>query len=665
MATWPRFQQPNSLTALRLGLWFSLLLGTAAVGNFGDQIIAEELFFTSVRFRGALYLGYGLLAALGVAALLSLTQLGGRMLRGLDSWQRALQRSLGGLAAVLFAGLLVVMPLVALGFYGRFMLDGYTRLFLFWVLAVLGATLLVAWRKSSWLSALPASLLAIASVYLAATFFLMVQTYPFSLEWSEISRYYQASFFFSEAVYGVKLPWPVTHPSRYMLQSLPFLIPGAELWVHRLWQAMLWVSMPLLTAWVLARRLQVAPAVPRLLFILWVFLFLMQGAVFYHLLPCVFLVLVGFDPKRLGRTLVFLALASIWAGLSRINWVPLPGALAALLYFVEVRPAARHSVLSLDYLWKLALYTIGGSLLALGAYALYIANSGNPPEQFSSSFTSALLWQRLWPNAAFPLGILPGILLVSAPLFALLALRLRQPGAGLGTWRWLGVSALLLIFFVGGLVVSVKIGGGTNLHNMDAYMVLLLVLTAALILGRYAPEQSVKLPALRVPAWLLAALLILPICFAVLSGGPLLRLAPPQEAEQWLLRVQTEAQRALDNGTHVLFISQRHLLTFDLIENVPLYRDYEKLFLMEMAISNNTAYLQRFAQLLDEQRFGLIVTDPLYLHLVDESQDTLAAENNDWVRNVSHPVLCAYDPILTLNNPSIQLLVPRYPKCDQ
>ena len=34
---------------------------------------------------------------------------------------------------------------------------------------------------------------------------------------------------------------------------------------------------------------------------------------------------------------------------------------------------------------------------------------------------------------------------------------------------------ILLIFFAGGIVVSVKIGGGSNLHNMDAFLVFLLV----------------------------------------------------------------------------------------------------------------------------------------------------------------------------------------------
>jgi hypothetical protein len=514
---------------------------------------------------------------------------------------------------------------------------------------------------------LPVSLLALASVYLAATFLNQAQDFPFSLEWSEVSRYYQASFYFSQQVYGVNLPLPITHPSRYLLQSLPFLISESPLWLHRLWQALLWVGMPLLTAWILARRLRLQPSYLRWGFVAWAFLFLMQGAVFYHLLPCVFLVLLGFDKDRPWRSFAFIALASAWAGISRINWVPLPGALAALMYLLEARPARGRSALSLGYLWQPVCYAIGGGLVALGAYALYIVSSGNPdPGQFGSPFVSALLWERLWPNSVFPLGILPGILLVSAPLFVVAVLLLRQKGASLGLWRSIGAAALLLLFFAGGLVVSVKIGGGTNLHNMDGYLVLLLVAASAFAFGSYAPEESRGTPlALIVYPVVLAALLVIPICFAVL-GGAALDLPERQETALVLSQIRSATDEAMAQGGEVLFISQRHLLTFHLVGNVPLVHEYEKLFLMEMAISHNAPYLSRFAKDIDEQRFTLIVTDPLFNNIVEVSQDPLAPENNAWVRTVGRPLLCAYFPIATFSNPAIQLLVPRYgDKCNQ
>jgi hypothetical protein len=163
----------------------------------------------------------------------------------------------------------------------------------------------------------------------------------------------------------------------------------------------------------------------------------------------------------------------------------------------------------------------------------------------------------------------------------------------------------------------------------------------------------------------LAALLIIPICFAVLSGAPL-SLPAQQEAADVLAQIQAAADKVMADGGEVLFISQRHLLTFHLVDNVPLVHEYEKLFLMEMAISHNRAYLGQFAEDVDRQRFALIITDPLFNNIVDVSQDPLAPENNAWVRNVGRPLLCAYEPIASFSNPAIQLLIPRYgSKCNQ
>jgi hypothetical protein len=653
------FQKPAALTFLRLSLSCLVIVAMLAARQLGSQLTEEGLLLTSLNFRVGYWVVLFVTAVLLVTFLWAWTKAGRTLLAILNKVQKFINQ-LGTVGLILFLLTLVFYPLALFGFYGKFLEATFVRLFVFLLTLILCTSWLASWRKSSWLAALPAAVLALAATYSAATFFNQVSTYPFSLEWSEISRYYQASFYFSDKIYGVHLPLPVTHPSRYLLQSIPFLITNSPLWLHRLWQALLWVSMPLVTAWALARRLKLGRL--QWLFIAWSFLFLMQGAVFYHLLPCVFIVLLGFDKDRAARSFLFVALASIWAGISRVNWIPLPGALAALLYFIEVQPA-RKNALSFNYLWQPALYTVGGSLIALGSYALYIANSGvSQADQFGSSFTSALLWNRLLPSGPFPPGILPGILLVSAPLLALIWLRMRPRAARLGAWRSAAIAAMLLIFFTGGLVVSVKIGGGTNLHNLDAYMVLLWVLAASLAFGAYQPEG--KLPArLAIPWPLLAGLLAVPILFAVFSGGPL-NLPNRALADDALSQIKQLTAEATANGGRVLFISQRHLLTFHMVE-VPLVRDYEKLFLMEMAISHNDEYLSKFWDLVDDQRFALIITDSLNTNINDESADTLAEENNAWVREVSKPVLCAYEPLVTFQDLGIQVLHPRERKCDQ
>ena len=74
-----------------------------------------------------------------------------------------------------------------------------------------------------------------------------------------------------------------------------------------------------------------------MLFTGWGFLYLLQVPVYFHLLVCVFLVLAGFVSKDPKIRLASVLLASAWAGISRINWFPLPGFLAAVLYILETR----------------------------------------------------------------------------------------------------------------------------------------------------------------------------------------------------------------------------------------------------------------------------------------------------------------------------------------
>ena len=61
----------------------------------------------------------------------------------------------------------------------------------------------------------------------------------------------------------------------------------------------------------------------------WAFCYLLIGPVYYHLLVAALLVLWGYDRRHPWRTTLVVLLASIWAGISRINWFPVPGMLAA------------------------------------------------------------------------------------------------------------------------------------------------------------------------------------------------------------------------------------------------------------------------------------------------------------------------------------------------
>ena len=108
----------------------------------------------------------------------------------------------------------------------------------------------------------------------------------------------------------------------------------------------------------------------------------------------------------------------------------------------------------------------------------------------------------------------------------------------------------------------------------------------------------------------------------------------------------------------VLFISERQLLTFRIIQNVKLIPDYEKVFLMEMVMSNNQPYLDEFHRKLANHEFSAIVSDSVSTKTQD-IRDPFWIENNLWVDKVVYPLLDYYEPVYSLQENTIVLLIPR------
>lgn len=539
------------------------------------------------------------------------------------------------------------------------------RLSLLWLVSIAGWILLkAAGRQEHDGLLLVFVLVTIAGIYRAGAHLAEVSDYPFTLNWSEASRYYYASLFFARQLYGQDLPPTVLHPSRYLLQAVPFLLPDSPIWLHRLWQALLWIGTTLLTSWMLVRRL--GPAFTRLAALAWAFLFLLLGPVYYHLQVAALLVLFFYRQDRLWLTTAGVLAGSLWAGISRVNWFPVPAMLAASLYLLESplggRPVWR-------YLLPPALWGLVGAGAAFAAQALYALISGNPTEQFASSFSSDLLWYRLLPNPTYPLGVLLSAVLLCLPLFLLLYDSVQGNWRRLHWVRWTGIGAMLSALLAGGLVVSTKIGGGSNLHNLDAFFTVLLVVLVYLFFGLQAEDQPSQPGPEPIPdghvqnrraLWrplLLGVLLFITLRLTLAYGAPLKTLTP-DETKLALERIHRAVQDAVSDGGKVLFIAERQLLTFRTLTGVELVPDYERVFLMEMAMANNTSYLQRFHQELSEQRFALIISEPLFQRYKGR-QESFGEENDAWVRNVSEPVLCYYEMSRTLRSVPLQMLVPR------
>jgi hypothetical protein len=223
-------------------------------------------------------------------------------------------------------------------------------------------------------------------------------------------------------------------------------------------------------------------------------------------------------------------------------------------------------------------------------------------------------------------------------------------------WHHVFLWGSMAVLGVGGMLVSLKIGGGSNLHNLDAYLVLLLLVGTSLLLQASPPP--VRIDGLSIPAFRTSALLVgVPVVFALAASGPWMR-RDVSQIDRSLAVIRDLAQETARSGKAVLFISQRQLLTFSQISGVPVVPEYETVTLMEMAMAGNRAYLDEFHDRLRKHAFGLIVVDPLTTVLQGRDHN-FGEENDAWVREVSEPILCWYEPIQTLRAPRVELLVPR------
>ncbi|MFO7585785.1 MAG: hypothetical protein R6W69_13750, partial [Anaerolineales bacterium] len=119
------------------------------------------------------------------------------------------------------------------------------------------------------------------------------------------------------------------------------------------------------------------------------------------------------------------------------------------------------------------------------------------------------------------------------------------------------------------------------------------------------------------------------------------------------LKTQVEAAEG-----PVLFINQRHLLTFGNI-NVPLVPDYETVTLMETAMSNNQQVLEQFYDDLRENRYAMIISGRQNLLL--KTEGAFIEEDNTWKTRISPYILCYYESADTIEPTQgrIEIYVPR------
>lgn len=649
--------------------WQSVCLSVAfltagAAVQIGRNAAAYNIRVFRTLFSGWVPLFVVLFAIVGGALLLlvlSWTPAGTRLGRwlGVVESARSPWRIAGAAGFVL---LLPVLPLIVVQpFFARFLDGAWTRLAILLWLSLAGMFVLKLGRGSlSWIKALGAAALGLAIFHNAVVNFAAVGNFPFSQAWSDVSRYYGASLFMAERIYGATVPQAVLHPAYHLMLVPPFLLGNAPIWVHRLWQVLLQVGLTAVLAALYLRRFGIRRPAQNWLAAGWAFLFLMQGPIQSHLLVCAIIVVAGAAPSRFWRTTVVVLLASIWAGLCRINWFPVPGMLAAVVYLHETpleappRPAR--------YLWRPALWLLLGTAAAFASNLLFMRWSGNGNSgNFVSSLNSDLLWYRLLPNSSYAPGILPEILLASLPMILLIVSALRLARGAFHPLRLTLLFAGLAVLFAGGLVVSSKIGGGHGLHNLDAYLVMLMLVSAYQCTGRAVPERG-RVQALGPGAVGLVVLAIaIPAWFSI-KHTPKPTSWDTAHAAQLIQEIKSLAEAAVSRGGEVLFLSERQLIAFYDIQ-VPLVPEYEQDFLMEMVMSHSRPYLDRFQADLRARRFDLIVAFPQGDRFAGSGQP-FSEENNYWVTEVSVPLLCNYEWVIASQEFQLASYVPRDEPCE-
>ncbi|MDH5506396.1 MAG: hypothetical protein OEZ02_04180, partial [Anaerolineae bacterium] len=273
----------------------------------------------------------------------------------------------------------------------------------------------------------------------------------------------------------------------------------------------------------------------------------------------------------------------------------------------------------------------------------------------TETFKQPLLWDRLLPNPTFLPGVLLGLLWAVLPVFVVL-FWLRKQGAWRMNAMQLSAAGVILLAFLGvGLTASVKIGGGGDLHNMDIFLVTILMLVASawpeIIEKIRHGKQSIN------SKLLVYFMLVMPLFYTVYWSGSVLVLATPAETAAAIRVIQKHASAAQSYG-QVLFLDQRQLLTFGYVQDIIMVSDYEKKKLIDKAMSANAEYFSPFYSALANHRFSLIVSERIFLSPGDPN-GPFAEENDAWMQWVAIPLLEYYQPLVTLKAVGIQLLVPR------
>ncbi|NMC29303.1 MAG: hypothetical protein GYA45_04445 [Pelolinea sp.] len=509
----------------------------------------------------------------------------------------------------------------------------------------------------------PSLIFTVSCILLCSRLRLIVD-YPFSLSWSEGNRFWDYSLLFWKDHYTVakgSTAAAFLDLGRQSFWGLAFLNQNLTIAGMRAWNAILYFIPPLTLGFLLFKKKKIKlPTL--LLYALGTYAFLNEGPIYAPLILCTILVFLAGEVKIFPFALVLIVCAGYVANMTRFTWIIAPVVWSFLLiYFREKNsPPLQRNLKS--YLAALS-GLVGGIILPnfiSPPTSSIILKENSSSDIFNSARTifesQDLLWYRLFPSKTFPLGILPALFLIVAPLLILLIIYLKKEKVQLEKAERFYLTASLVGFFVVGAVVSVKIGGGSNLHNMDMFLLTLFIIIGIFWKNGLAEWFETEIKTTNWASILVLFLLVYQNVQYIKSAMPI---SLPSDAvvENALDSIQSSVDEFKKNGD-VLFIDQRQLLTFGEIKNVDLVGEYEKKLLMNEALSNDQDYFNSFYQDLRSQRFALIINEPTRV-VYQTDENNFGEENNAYVKWVSEPLLCYYEPLKTFPEVGVELLIPR------
>ena len=511
-----------------------------------------------------------------------------------------------------------------------------------------------------------------------------VTDYPFSIGWSEGNRMWDYSVLFGRDLYDFPGDQPIPayiDIGRQSLWGLIYLLPKVNIVMARVWNDILFTLPCALLGWALLRRDPSCRGTRLLAYSLWAMLFLTQGPIYTPLTLAAILVALG-SRAPLAVNCLLTAAAGFYAVMSRSTWIAAPSAYAVFLVFLGREAVSsererkarwgRAVAVGLSGLIGAAVYMKRD--LFTGLFRPETAGTAGPAgseaavaamEAVPQIFTpvwfryylgrQALLFSRLWPNETYKPGIVLGLALAVLPVILLMVLWARNRDWQPDRWQKLLLYAGSAVFLGAGLIFSVKIGGGSNLHNLDMFLILVLIISAIAWKGGFGGWLIEKIRADSPVCVLILAALLIPAWDSVKTANP--RAIPRSEITADAV---DKIRSVIDEhpGEDILFMDQRQLLTFGTVQKIPLIADYEKKWMMDEAMSNDAAYFEPYLKDLKARRFAAIISEPLHIKFQGEGGD-FSEENDLFVTYVSLPTLCYYEPYETFPEQGVQILLPR------